>query len=79
INKHFESFNVTTALSLGATLDYYTGRKKRAPEWVRKIGFEWFFRLAMEPVRLWKRYLIGNIYFIFITFRQLFTGRSLNK
>lgn len=79
INEHFESFNATTALSLGATLDYYTGRKKRAPEWVRKIGFEWFFRLAMEPVRLWKRYLVGNIYFVFVTFRQLFTGRSSNK
>ncbi|MCK4890474.1 MAG: WecB/TagA/CpsF family glycosyltransferase [Candidatus Aminicenantes bacterium] len=76
INKYFDSFNVTTALSLGATLDYYSGEKKRAPGWIQKVGFEWFFRLLKDPIRLWKRYLVGNSYFLFLTFKQFFTNRS---
>jgi len=76
INRYFESFGAIVALSLGATLDYYSGQKKRAPRWIRRIGFEWFFRLVNEPIRLWKRYLVGNSYFIYITFKQFFSGRS---
>ncbi len=75
--KNLDSINVSVALSLGATLDYYSGKKKRAPEWIRKVGFEWFFRLAKEPLRLWERYLIGNCYFIFLTVKQFFRKSSL--
>jgi len=72
ISENFDSLKVTTALSLGATLDYYSGRKKRAPRWIREAGFEWFFRLVKDPLRLWKRYFVGNLYFMFLTFKQFF-------
>lgn len=45
------------ALCVGASIEFLTGDKKRAPSWVRKIGMEWAFRLLSEPRRLWKRYL----------------------
>lgn len=76
INENFDFLKVTTALSLGATLDYYTGQKKRAPGWIQNAGFEWIFRLVKEPIRLWKRYLVGNSYFLFLTFKQFFANRS---
>lgn len=49
----------TTIWCVGALFEYSAGRK-RAPAWVRQLGAEWVVRLALEPRRLWKRYLIGN-------------------
>ena len=77
ISENFNSLKVTTALSLGATLDYYSGKKKRAPGWIQNAGFEWIFRLVKEPFRLWKRYLVGNSYFLFLTFKQFFRRSSM--
>ncbi len=45
---------------VGALLEYYAGTRRRAPVWMRRAGLEWAFRLAQEPDRLWRRYLIGN-------------------
>lgn len=43
-------------LGVGAAFDFHAGRVRQAPHWMQKIGMEWFFRLLMEPRRLWKRY-----------------------
>jgi N-acetylglucosaminyldiphosphoundecaprenol N-acetyl-beta-D-mannosaminyltransferase len=47
-------------LCVGAGLDFWTGITPRAPLWVRRLGFEWIFRLAQEPRRLARRYLIDD-------------------
>lgn len=52
---------------VGALFEYYAGETPRAPVWMRKAGLEWLFRLLVEPKRMWKRYIIGNIIFIFRT------------
>lgn len=49
---------VGLGLCVGASLDFLGGHAKRAPKWVQAIRMEWLFRLASEPRRLWKRYLI---------------------
>ena len=48
----------------GATFDFFSGRIKQAPEWIRDIGFEWLYRLTQDFPRLWKRYTIYNLIFI---------------
>jgi N-acetylglucosaminyldiphosphoundecaprenol N-acetyl-beta-D-mannosaminyltransferase len=48
----------------GAILDFMSGRIKRAPAPMRRFGLEWIFRLCLEPRRLWRRYLIGNVIFL---------------
>jgi N-acetylglucosaminyldiphosphoundecaprenol N-acetyl-beta-D-mannosaminyltransferase len=48
------------ALSIGASIDFLTGRQTRAPRLVQKLGFEWAFRLLSEPKRLWRRYLVDG-------------------
>jgi N-acetylglucosaminyldiphosphoundecaprenol N-acetyl-beta-D-mannosaminyltransferase len=48
----------------GAVLDFVAGRVSRAPEWMRRFGIEWMWRLASEPRRLFKRYVIGNAVFL---------------
>jgi N-acetylglucosaminyldiphosphoundecaprenol N-acetyl-beta-D-mannosaminyltransferase len=45
---------------VGAAFDFVAGTKRRAPHWMRRSGLEWVHRLASEPTRLWRRYLIGN-------------------
>lgn len=45
-------------LCIGASLEFITSAKKRAPIWMQKAGLEWSFRLFSEPSRLWRRYLI---------------------
>jgi len=52
-------------LAGGAILDFLSGNVKRAPAWVRRLNLEWAFRLGLEPGRLWKRYIIGNVVFLF--------------
>jgi N-acetylglucosaminyldiphosphoundecaprenol N-acetyl-beta-D-mannosaminyltransferase len=48
----------------GAIIDFLGGKIARAPGWMRGLGLEWLFRLAVEPKRLFKRYVIGNPLFI---------------
>jgi exopolysaccharide biosynthesis WecB/TagA/CpsF family protein len=45
-------------LCVGAALEFLSGQTQRAPVWMRKAGLEWLYRLASEPGRLWKRYLV---------------------
>jgi exopolysaccharide biosynthesis WecB/TagA/CpsF family protein len=51
----------------GAILDFLGGKVSRAPRWVRLIGCEWVFRLASEPKRLFRRYVMGNPVFLLRT------------
>jgi N-acetylglucosaminyldiphosphoundecaprenol N-acetyl-beta-D-mannosaminyltransferase len=58
-------------IGVGAAFDFYAGNLKEAPRWLSNIGLEWLFRLAMEPRRLWRRYLILNPRFILLAVEQL--------
>ncbi len=44
-------------VSIGAGLDFLAGTQNRAPHWVRAIAMEWFWRMALSPARLGRRYL----------------------
>jgi exopolysaccharide biosynthesis WecB/TagA/CpsF family protein len=48
------------ALCVGAAIDFLTGRQTRAPLWLQKLSLEWAYRLAIEPRRLWRRYLVES-------------------
>lgn len=54
----------TTLIGVGAAFDFHAGLKPQAPRWMQRSGLEWLFRLCTEPRRLWRRYLLGNPYFI---------------
>lgn len=67
-------------LAVGAAFDFSAGSLERAPEWMARIGLEWLFRLMAEPKRLWRRYLIGNPQFVWMSIRWLCVGlRSSNR
>ena len=58
-------------IGVGAAFDFLSGRKRQAPPWIQRSGFEWMFRLATEPRRLWKRYLVNNSAFVWLVTRHL--------
>ncbi|MGF7233643.1 MAG: WecB/TagA/CpsF family glycosyltransferase [Frankia sp.] len=58
------------SVAVGAAFDFIAGTKSQAPRWMRDNGLEWFYRLASEPRRLWRRYLFGNSHFILAVLRH---------
>ena len=56
-------------LGVGAAFDYESGNLKRAPLWMQKCNLEWLYRFLQEPRRLFKRYFITNIKFLWLTRR----------
>jgi len=57
-------------LGVGAAFDFQAGRVRRAPTWMQRIGLEWLHRLASEPRRLWRRYLVLAPRFVLLVLRS---------
>jgi N-acetylglucosaminyldiphosphoundecaprenol N-acetyl-beta-D-mannosaminyltransferase len=58
-------------IAVGAAFDFIAGEKKQAPIWMQRNGLEWLFRLAVEPRRMWRRYLFGNARFLRATIMEV--------
>ena len=63
IQEHRERIRGAVLVASGATFDFFSGRIRQAPKWIRNSGFEWLFRLCHDTRRLWRRYTIYNVYF----------------
>ncbi|MCR9063522.1 MAG: WecB/TagA/CpsF family glycosyltransferase [Cytophagales bacterium] len=57
-------------MALGATIDFEAGIVNRAPEIYQNLGLEWLYRLAKEPGRLWKRYLVDDMPFFYLLLKE---------
>jgi N-acetylglucosaminyldiphosphoundecaprenol N-acetyl-beta-D-mannosaminyltransferase len=63
--KHYEQLNVRGHIgTIGAVFDFYAGTVERAPLWWQDHSLEWLYRLISEPKRMWRRYLVGNVKFV---------------
>ncbi|MBC7903781.1 MAG: WecB/TagA/CpsF family glycosyltransferase [Gemmatimonadaceae bacterium] len=63
-------------LGVGGAFHVTAGLQKRSPKWMQVAGLEWVFRLAQEPGRLFKRYLVTNSMFIWLLIKSLVKGKS---
>ena len=63
-------------LGVGAAFDFLTGAKAQAPRWLQSAGLEWLFRLAVEPKRLWRRYMKHNPRFVAHFAAQLLAAKN---
>jgi N-acetylglucosaminyldiphosphoundecaprenol N-acetyl-beta-D-mannosaminyltransferase len=75
---HRESLDCVM-IGVGAAFDFIAGRKRQAPSWMQGLGLEWLFRLATEPRRLWRRYLIGNTRFLYHYTRERLRSRPVSN
>ena len=64
VQRNADRLETDVLWTVGALFDYVSGRVPRAPGWLADNGLEWIFRLAIEPQRMWRRYLLGNPVFI---------------
>jgi N-acetylglucosaminyldiphosphoundecaprenol N-acetyl-beta-D-mannosaminyltransferase len=64
VDHYFDRLDARVVWTVGALFDYVSGRVQRAPHWMADHGLEWIFRLAIEPRRMWRRYLLGNPVFL---------------
>ncbi|MFQ5912221.1 MAG: WecB/TagA/CpsF family glycosyltransferase [Nitrospinota bacterium] len=71
LEDHWAELGVNFAMGVGGSFDVLAGLRARAPRVIQKIGLEWLFRLAQEPRRLWKRYLVTNSQFLYHVAREL--------
>jgi N-acetylglucosaminyldiphosphoundecaprenol N-acetyl-beta-D-mannosaminyltransferase len=71
MKAHYRELGVPFVMGVGGTFDVFAGRVSRAPRWMQRAGLEWSYRLAQEPRRMWKRYLVGNTRFLSLVARDL--------
>jgi N-acetylglucosaminyldiphosphoundecaprenol N-acetyl-beta-D-mannosaminyltransferase len=64
-----QRLHVPVIWCVGALFEYFSDTRPRAPVWMRRASLEWLFRLALEPRRLWRRYLVGNARFVWRVLR----------
>jgi N-acetylglucosaminyldiphosphoundecaprenol N-acetyl-beta-D-mannosaminyltransferase len=75
IYNHRDRLRVSVVVGVGAAFRFLSGSIKRAPEWVGNNGFEWLWRLAAEPRKLWRRDLIEGPRFLAYAFVQSMRAR----
>lgn len=68
--SHQEPIDAPVLVGVGAAFDFGAGRLRQAPRWMQRSGLEWLFRLAVEPRRLWRRYLFNIPQFVVALARQ---------
>jgi N-acetylglucosaminyldiphosphoundecaprenol N-acetyl-beta-D-mannosaminyltransferase len=75
MQQHRSQLRVPVVIGVGAAFDFLSSRKRQAPVWMRERGLEWLFRLLQEPLRLWRRYLVGGSEFVFLVALELLGWR----
>lgn len=64
IEQQWDSLGAQIVIGVGGSFDVIAGRRRRAPAFLQRAGLEWAFRLAQEPRRLFRRYLVTNSQFL---------------
>ena len=77
--RYFDRLDAHVVWTVGALFDYLSNRIRRAPYFLSDNGLEWVFRLAVEPRRLWRRYLIGNPVFLSRVFVEARRRRGAHR
>lgn len=69
IYENMDKYKIPLSFSIGGTIDFIAGVQKRAPMWMRKIGFEWLYRLLSDPKRMFKRYILDDLKILQLAWR----------
>jgi N-acetylglucosaminyldiphosphoundecaprenol N-acetyl-beta-D-mannosaminyltransferase len=70
LHERRDRLSVPVRMGVGGLFDFYSGRIRRAPQWMRDVGLEWVYRLLQEPGRMWRRYVVGNPLFLMRVLRE---------
>ncbi|MGH2807863.1 MAG: WecB/TagA/CpsF family glycosyltransferase [Actinomycetota bacterium] len=70
LDRCLDRTGARVGIGVGAFYDFVTGTVPRAPQWMNRYGLEWVHRLAQEPKRMWRRYILGNPQFVYRNIKQ---------
>ncbi|MDQ1831716.1 WecB/TagA/CpsF family glycosyltransferase [Massilia scottii] len=70
LGQYQAQMKIPFAMGVGGTFDVAVGRVKRAPLWMQKSGLEWFYRFLQEPRRMFRRYFIDDMGFIWLFLKE---------
>jgi N-acetylglucosaminyldiphosphoundecaprenol N-acetyl-beta-D-mannosaminyltransferase len=76
VHHHWSRLDATAVLCCGAAFDFVAGIQIRAPGWMQRAGLEWLWRLAHDPARLWRRYLVRDAAFVGIFLKEWWNAQS---
>lgn len=76
LGRYQAEMKVPFAMGVGGTFDVAVGKVKRAPVWMQKSGFEWFYRFLQEPRRMFHRYFIEDMYFFWMLAKEMTAKRE---
>lgn len=71
LGRHQAEMKVPFAMGVGGSFDVAVGKVKRAPLWMQKCGLEWFYRFLQEPRRMFKRYFIDDMAFVWLLVKEV--------
>ncbi|NJN21746.1 MAG: WecB/TagA/CpsF family glycosyltransferase [Leptolyngbya sp. RL_3_1] len=71
--------NIDIFMGIGAAVDFEAGNKERSPKWMSELGLEWFYRFVQEPGRLWKRYFVRDVPFLWLLAKQIVRENIVGK
>jgi N-acetylglucosaminyldiphosphoundecaprenol N-acetyl-beta-D-mannosaminyltransferase len=77
--EHRAELRTPAILGVGGAFDVLAGYVPRAPVLLQNAGLEWAWRLAMEPRKLWKRYLVTNTQFLALLMRTLLAAAARRR
>jgi len=73
--EHIGRLTAPVLVGVGAAFDFHSDLKRQAPRWMQRSGLGWLFRLANEPRRLWRRYLVNNPLFTLLVLQQALNSK----
>lgn len=76
LGKYQAVMGVPFAMGVGGTFDVVSGRVRRAPGWMQRAGLEWFWRFLQEPRRMFRRYFIDDVVFVWLLIKEAARGRA---
>ncbi|MBP7051875.1 MAG: WecB/TagA/CpsF family glycosyltransferase [Phycisphaerae bacterium] len=75
LSKWRQHMEVPVCHGVGGSFDVVAGITKRAPQWMQNCGLEWLYRVMQEPGRMWKRYLVTNAVFVWLSIGEIVRHR----
>jgi N-acetylglucosaminyldiphosphoundecaprenol N-acetyl-beta-D-mannosaminyltransferase len=70
LGRYQAEMKVPFAMGVGGTFDVAIGLVRRAPRWMQKAGLEWFYRFLQEPRRMFRRYFIEDMAFVWLFIKE---------
>ncbi len=70
--EHRRQIAAPVCCTVGAYFDYQAGLETPVPEWLNRLGLEWLWRLLVDPMGKWQRYVVGNPLYIWRVLNQKF-------